>query len=318
MHVQVIGRSSGRSVIAAAAYRSGEKIHDDRQGIDHDYRYREDVVHKELLFPKDAPAWVAGIDRERFWNTADAAEKRKDSQVCRELRVMIPRELPPDERLSVVREFVLRHFVDKGMVADVCWHNSPASDGGQNPHAHIMLTMRPLVAGGFGQKVRHDMIPCPEGRTHPNGRPVMVESNPYSWNLATYYERCREGWENIANEALDRAGSDQRIDRRSLLERGLARMPEPALRLAYHLKDLRGALKERFGQWQCARLYKEAERRAKSAFARLEDGPTRTGDTARKAHRFWDWLDRHIENLVPDRAAPDRNPPRQPGFDMER
>ena len=57
MHVQVIGRSSGRSVIAAAAYRSGEKIHDDRQGIDHDYRYREDVVHKELLFPKDAPAF---------------------------------------------------------------------------------------------------------------------------------------------------------------------------------------------------------------------------------------------------------------------
>lgn len=320
MGIRVVSRGKGQSIMAAAAYRAGEKLWDERLGIFHDFRHKaKGVEHTELLFPANAPAWTEGIDRETFWAAVDASERRRDAQMARDLRIMIPREVPPSERVALVRDYVQQTFVSKGMVADLCFHNYiTASDGLEQPHCHILFSMRPLVAEGFGNKSRHDMVPDPSGRTLPNGRPLMVESNPHSWNSATFFSQAREGWETIANAALERAGSDQRIDRRSLLERGLARMPEPALRLAYHLKDLRGALKERFGQWQCAQLYKDAERRAKSAFARLEDGPTRTGDTARKAHRFWDWLDRHIENLVPDRAAPDRAPPRQPGFDMER
>lgn len=315
MRMQVVKRSAGRSSVAAAAYRSGEKLHDQRQDITHDYRNRSGVEHAEILLPENAPAWVQGIDRQTLWNAVEAGEKRKDAQTARELRIMIPRELDPAERIHVVRDFVQTNFVAKGMVADICWHNKIASDGREQPHAHVMLTMRPLIASGFGPKVRHDWVPCPEGRTHSDGRPRMVESNAQSWNSAEYYERCREAWEHTANAALARAGSEQRIDRRSLLERGLARLPEPALRLAYYLNDLRGSLKERFGQFQMARHYRAVEERAKTAFAKMEESPGRAGDAARNAQRFFNWFDRQLERLAP--PEPSRDPP-HPSPTMER
>lgn len=273
MRVLVVKRSKGQSIMASAAYRAGEKLWDERQGLSHDFRHKSTgVVHKEMLFPDDAPAWVRGIGREAFWQAVDASELRKDAQTARDLRVMIPREVPVADRVPLVRDFVLRNFVSKGMVADVCWHNTLASDGLEQPHAHILLTMRPLSDEGFGPKSRHEYIPDPSGKTHKDGRPVMVESNPDSWNSANYYEKCREGWENTANAALARAGSEARIDRRSLIERGLARMPEPALRLAFHLKELRGVMHERFGQFQAAKHWQAVEKRARGVF-RMADTP---------------------------------------------
>lgn len=305
MRVQVIKRSAGHSVIAAAAYRSGEKLHDERQGIVHDYRRRDGVERTEILLPADAPAWVQGMAREDFWNAVDRAEKRKDSQTARELRLMIPRELDPPERIRLVRDYVDRCFVSKGMVADVCWHNKTASDGGENCHAHVMLTMRPLTEDGFGNKVRHDWVPDPSGRMHPDGRPVMVISNADSWNSSDYYEQtCRLGWETMANDALARAGSAERIDRRSFLERGLARLPEPALRLAHYLSDLRGALKERFGQWQFARHYREVEKRAQAAFDRNGPLPGKRDEPATRARRYFAWFDRQLERLSPEPPDP--------------
>lgn len=318
MRVNVIKRSEGRSIMAAAAYRSGEKLHDERQGITHDFRHKRDgVEHKELILPADAPAWVNGLDRGAFWNAVDASEKRKDAQTARDLRIMIPREVPREERIALVRDYVLRNFVSKGMVADLCFHNTLASDGGEQPHAHILLSMRPLVAEGFGNKVRHEWVPDPSGRTHSDGRLVMVESNPLSWNSAETYEVARADWENTANAALERAGSAERIDRRSLLERGLARLPEPALRLAFHLKELRGVLKERFGQFQVARHYRAVESRAKAAMEKATAGHAAPAEVARTANRFIDWFDRQIERLAPARG-PSREGPDAPAHGVER
>lgn len=299
MRIQVIKRSAGRSAVAAAAYRSSEKLRDERQGITHDYSRKGGVEHKEILLPDNAPAWVQGIDRQTLWNAVEANERRKDSQTARELRIMIPREVPPAERLTLVRHYVRENFVSKGMVADVCWHNKIASDGQEQPHAHVMLTMRPLAIteGDFGPKVRHDWVPDPTGRTHEDGRPVMVASNAQSWNCPDYYERCREAWESIANEALARAGSDERIDRRSLLERGLARMPEPALRLAYYLKDLYGVMKQRFGHFQMARHYRAVEQRAKAAFDKVGTAPNGAANAAHTQDRFFGWFDRQLDRL---------------------
>lgn len=310
MRMQVIKRSAGRSAVAAAAYRSAEKLHDDRQGITHDYSRKTGVERGEILLPEGAPAWVHGMGREGLWNAVEAAEKRKDAQTARELRIMIPRELPPEDRITVVRDFVRRSFVARGMVADVTWHNKTATDGREQPHAHVMLTMRPLTPDGFGPKSRHDWVPDPDGRMHLDGRPVMVESNADSWNSNLYYETCREQWEGIANAALARAGSAERIDRRSLLERGLARLPEPALRLAFYLKELRGSLRERFGQFQMAKHYQIVEERARKAFRTI--GPAPAGAQARTAERFFGWFDRQIERLAP---AP-RDPPRSPTHDV--
>ena len=307
MRVQVIKRSAGRSAVAAAAYRSGEKLRDERQGITHDYSRKGGVEHKEILLPDNAPAWVQGIDRETLWNAVEANEKRKDSQTARELRIMIPREVPPAERLKLVREYVRENFVAKGMVADVCWHNKIASDGQEQPHAHAMMTMRPLAAtaGEFGPKVRHDWVIDPMGRTHDDGRPVMVASNAKSWNCPDYYERCREAWETIANAALEKAGSAERIDRRSLLERGLSRLPEPALRLAWYLKDLYGVMKERFGHYQMAKHYRAVEERAKAAFEKMGTAPNGAANTPATVDRFFGWFDRQLERLSPaNRISP--------------
>ena len=303
MRVQVIQRSAGKSVVAAAAYRSSERLYDARQNITHDYSRKAGTVHKEILLPDQAPDWIRGIGREGLYNSIDAREVRKDAQLAREIRLAIPRELDPAERIQVVRDYVQRNFVALGMVADVCWHNKVASDGLEQPHAHVMLTMRPLVEEGWGNKVRHDMVPDPSGRAHPDGRPVLVASNAQSWNLASYYESTRADWEASANAALERAGSAERIDRRSYLERGLARLPAPALRLAHHLSDLRGVLKERFGQFQYVKFYNSVQDRAKDALTRFEQTPF-AAEAAQRMERFHDWFDRQIERLAPARDAP--------------
>lgn len=316
--MSLIKRSEGRSVVAAAAYYARDTLHDKRTDKTHDYRDRGDLVHSEILVPDDAPGWCRVLDREQLWNAVEGVEKRKDAQLGRALRVMIPRELDEPDRIALVRDYVRASFTDKGMIADVSFHCPAASDGGQNPHAHILLTLRTLGPSGFGPKCRHDMVPDPEGRTHADGQPVLVESNPNSWNSPAFFERAREAWECSANAALARAGSDQRIDRRSLLERGLARLPEPALRLAFHLKELRGVMVARWGQFQAARHYKAVEGRAQSAFlieepglaeraaARAEAGPAspspspsrRDATPAQRAERFLGWIERQIARLA--------------------
>jgi ATP-dependent exoDNAse (exonuclease V) alpha subunit len=297
--MQIIKRSSGRSVVAAAAYRAGERLRDERQGITHDYRRRSGVEHREILLPPKAPPWCANISREALWNTVEATEKRKDAQVARELRIMIPRELPPEVRLTTVRDYVERSFVSKGMVADVAWHNKVASDGQEQPHAHVLLTMRPLTGTGFGPKSRHDWVADPTGRTHPDGRPVMVVSNADSWNSPDYFERCRENWETTANAALAAAGREERIDRRSLLERGLSRLPEPALRLAWYMRDLYGCMKERFGHFQMAKHYQAVERSTRKAFASIDQSATHSAKGADVKERFFNWFDRQLARLEP-------------------
>src|SRR6266852_2746992 len=118
--VQVIGRSQGRSAVAAAAYRSASEIHDQRQGQSFDYSDKPNVVHSEIFSPTNAPAWVH--DRESLWNSVESGERRKDSQVAREVEFAIPQELSQAEGIALVREFAQREFVAHGMVADLNVH----------------------------------------------------------------------------------------------------------------------------------------------------------------------------------------------------
>lgn len=311
--MQVIGRSAGRSVVAASAYRAGERLHDMRSGLTHDYRARTGLEHKEILLPTNAPAWCQNIDRETLWNTVEASEKRKDAQTARELRIMIPRELDHDDRITLVRDYLQNSFVSKGMIADVAWHNKRASDGLEQPHAHVLLTMRPALQDGFGPKSRHEWVPHPDGLLRSDGRPVMVVNNAQSWNCPAYFDRCREDWEKLANAELARIGSNERIDRRSLLARGLLRLPEPAMRLAWYLDDLWGAMTERFGQYQVAKHYQAVEHAARRAFDKLEERKANPEQRSRTAHRFFNWFERQLTRLEPGVAA--KQPPK-PSHDM--
>lgn len=306
--MNVLKRSTGHSAVAAAAYRAGEKLHDDRREITHDYRRRSGVERVEILAPAGAPSWV--FDRETLWNQVEKSEKRKDAQVCRSVRMMIPRELPPEARIKLVREFVEHAFVSKGMIADIAWHNGVASDGGEQPHAHILLSMRPLKEdGSFAKKSRHDYVLHPEGLAHEDGTPVRVIDNPESWNSVELLTQSRVGWQDRVNRALEDTGSAGRVDHRSYLERGIARMPEPALRMAWHMRDLYGGMKQRFGQYLAAKHFRQVEKAARDAFAKLEASHGRLGQNIQMAERFYNWFDRQIERLGAEPShAPDIAP----------
>ena len=193
---KAISRSSGGSAVAAAAYRSGEDLTDERTGERHDYSRRSGVDHAEIVAPDQGPDWVR--ERAQLWNTAEASERRRDAQVAREVMVALPKELKAQEQRDLVREFSRQEFAAEGMVADVSYHGT----GSENPHAHILLTMRRIEGEGFGKKER-------------------------GWNSKERLEGWRESWADQANRALDRAGRSERIDHRTLeaqrdaaLERG--------------------------------------------------------------------------------------------------
>lgn len=184
---QVISRSSGGNAIAAAAYRAGEKIGK------YDYSRKKGVAYSEILSPENAPEWVK--NREKLWNAVEDSEKRKDSQLCREINVALPLELKVEERKDLLKTFCVQ-FTRQGMVADIAIHQQ---DSG-NPHAHIMLTMRELTPDGFGGKRR-------------------------DWNRKELVEKWRAEWAKAANLALEKAGHDARIDHRSLAAQGVEREP---------------------------------------------------------------------------------------------
>src|SRR5258707_611276 len=199
LHVKVIGRKSGSSAVASAAYRSGSRLRDERLDRSHDFSAKRGVVHAEVLLPENAPeAWG---DRERLWNEVEAFEVRKDAQLAREVEFALPREMTQAQGIELAREFVRGEFVDRGMIADLNVHWDMAEDGSPKPHAHVMLTMRAVDEDGFGPKAR-------------------------DWNRTEMVERWRERWAELANERLAELDIDARIDHRSLEAQGIALEPQ--------------------------------------------------------------------------------------------
>lgn len=198
---QVISRSQGRNAVAAASYRSAEKMFDERNGKTQDFTKKEqDILYKEVLLPKDAPEWMK--DRNKLWNEVEKGEKRKDAQLAREFNIALPKELTKEQNIELAKEFVQKEFVAKGMVADLCIHRGHNS-GEEQPHIHVMLTMREITkdGNGFGKKVRE-------------------------WNGREQLEHQREAWAECANKHLAINGHDIRIDHRSNAERGIDLEPQ--------------------------------------------------------------------------------------------
>src|SRR5450432_3545989 len=199
LHVKVIGRKSGSSAVASAAYRAGSRLRDERLDRDQDFSAKRGVVHSEVMLPKNAPeAWS---ERERLWNDVEAFEVRKDAQLAREVEFAIPREMTQAQGIELARDFVQAEFVDRGMIADLNVHWDMAEDGSPKPHAHVMLTMRAVDEDGFGPKVR-------------------------DWNRTEMVERWRERWAELANERLAELDIDARIDHRSLEAQGIPLEPQ--------------------------------------------------------------------------------------------
>ncbi len=199
---KIISRGSGHRACAAAAYRAGEKIMDERYGAAHDYTRKTGVAASFILAPENAPDWMS--NRTELWNAVEAVERRKDAQLCREVLLSLPHELTDDQREALVRQFVRDQFVSQGMVADVNIHSHSPSGDERNDHAHILLTTRTLTASSFGPKER-------------------------SWNGRDFVHDTREAWADAQNRTFERLGLDLRVDHRSLADQGIDREPEPKL-----------------------------------------------------------------------------------------
>lgn len=145
LEAKVISRGVGRSAVAASAYMSCSHIYNDYDGIQHDYTRKQGLVYEQVLLPPQAPPEWA--DRSVLWNAVEEAEKTKDSRLAREFVVALPIELNREQNISLITDFVKDNFVNDGMCADVCIHDTD----GHNPHAHIMLTVRPLDKNGKWQ-----------------------------------------------------------------------------------------------------------------------------------------------------------------------
>jgi ATP-dependent exoDNAse (exonuclease V) alpha subunit len=144
LHMQIISRGSGKSAVAAASYRSGDALTNEYDGTPFDYSRKGGIIHSEILLPTNAPREFS--DRSTLWNAVEKIEKASNAQLAREIEIALPVELTTEQNIILARQYVQQTYVDNGMAADVCWH-APDKET-PNPHAHIMLTMRPFNEDG--------------------------------------------------------------------------------------------------------------------------------------------------------------------------
>jgi ATP-dependent exoDNAse (exonuclease V) alpha subunit len=229
LQINSIARSAGRSATAAAAYRSGERIRDERTKTSHNYSRRQDVVHAEIFLPShlDSTAVSWARNRERLWNTAEHIEKRHNSRVAREYQVILPSELNPPQRLALARAFS-REIADRYKVAvDLAVHDPRPGADPRNFHAHLLTTTREVTPAGLGAKTGLDM------RTKERRR----------WELPDHpqeFVSIRERWATLTNEALKAANVAARVDHRSLAAQGVNREPLPSIPIMHLKMEQRG------------------------------------------------------------------------------
>ena len=241
-NIKIIKRSEGRSAVAAAAYRSGEKLVNQWDGMTHDYTHKGGIVHSEILLPAHAPP--AFQDRSTLWNSVEEIEKSGKAQLARELEIALPAELDRQAQLALVRTYVQDNFVSAGMCADFCLHDK----GDGNPHAHIMLTIRPLLeTGAWGAKCHKEYLTNERGQRIPDGKGSFKSRrvDTTDWNEHDRAEQWRAAWAKYANRALEQNGRPERIDHRSFKRQGVEQIPTVHMGVAATQMERRGIVTDK-------------------------------------------------------------------------
>lgn len=271
-----VSRGQGKSAVAAAAYRSGQKITNERDGITHDFTRKRGIVHEEIILPDDSKAdWAK--DRSQLWNAAEFAEKRKDARVAREFEISLPHEMDDAQRLALARDFS-HHIADKyGVAVDLTIHRPDKDMDERNHHAHILVTTRKVGEHGLGDKSDFE----------------LENKKLAALGLPTSHEQLRvlrEEWELKANRALAIAGHDVRIDHRSHRDMGVE--IEPTQHMGVHatqmerrgLHVVRSRL-DRDAERENARLIRERPEQALTVITN-EKSVFDRHDVARTLHRY--------------------------------
>lgn len=220
---KIISRGQWRSAVGAAAYRSGEKLYNEYDGIEHDYTKKGGVVYSEIMLCENAPKEYQ--DRQTLWNAVEQIEKSSKAQLAREYEVALPVELSREEQIKLVRDFAKENFVDNGMCVDFSIHDK--EDG--NPHAHIMLTTRPIEQdNSWGVKQKKEYILDKNGQKQYDKKKQTYKCKTVkttNWDSKEFLQRSRESWAEKVNQELEKKSLPQRIDHRSLKEQGVDRVP---------------------------------------------------------------------------------------------
>ena len=247
LSIKVISKSRGASAVAKAAYRSGQKLHNERTGLSHDFTKKHGVVHSEVMLCRNAPKEYR--DREILWNAVERIEKNSNAQLAREIEFALPIEFDEKARLEVAREF-LQHFVDEGMCVDWSYHNKEF--GKPNPHIHAMLTMRGIRPdGSWDSKEKKAYALDPDGERIPiidpktgkqkigkNGRKMWKRENVQKndWNSRDKAEEWRKLWADTVNRKMKELGFSERIDHRSYERQGIDL--EPTIHEGYTARQM--------------------------------------------------------------------------------
>ncbi|WP_284948253.1 Ti-type conjugative transfer relaxase TraA [Acidisoma cladoniae] len=303
LSMKPVCRTQGRSAVAAAAYRAGEALTNERDGVTHAYTGRRGIDHTEIVLPRGMagesasaptgsvpmgsvlpsplPEWVR--DRAALWNAAEFAEKRSDARTAREFVLALPHELDDAQRLDLTRGFAQGLADRYGAAVDVAIHQPHEGKDLRNRHAHLLMTTRQVTPGGLGEKTQLEW----------DNKRLLSEDRPTS---QMQLRAIRQDWEEQVNHALARANLDVRVDHRSHLERGLE--IEPTQHVGVHATGVtrRGGAVER------KRIDAEAARRNA---ARIRERPEEVlsiltdeksvfdrHDVARALHRYIDQPDR--------------------------
>ncbi|WP_071026820.1 MobQ family relaxase [Peptoniphilus raoultii] len=242
LSIKIISRGKNKSAVAASAYRSGEKIKNEYDGIVHDFTRKGGIAHTEILLPQNAPQEF--LDRGKLWNSVEKIEKSKNSQLAREIEIALPKELNREKQIELVREYVKENFVKVGMCADIALHDK--NDG--NPHAHILLTMRPLNENKtWGAKSKKEYI------LDGNGEKVKLKNGNYKtrkistvdWNEQDKAEEWRKAWADITNKYLEENSIQEKVDHRSYQRQGIEQIPTIHLGVSASQMEKKGIVTDR-------------------------------------------------------------------------
>lgn len=208
----------------------------------HDYTRKHGIVHSEILLPPNAPPDFQ--DRGTLWNSVEQIEKACNSQLARELEIALPIELSREEQVRLIRAYCSSQFVSRGMCADFNIHDT----GSGNPHAHILLTMRPMdERGKWLPKSKKEYV------LDENGERIRLSSGRYKtrkvdlvdWNSQENAEVWRKVWADLANEFLERNNRPERIDHRSYERQGIDQIPTVHIGVAASQMEKKGIATER-------------------------------------------------------------------------
>lgn len=242
-HCKVISRGQGRSAVGAAAYRSGEKITNDYDGLTHDYTSKGGVVYSEIMLCETAPQEYQ--NRAVLWNEVERVEKGSKARLAREYEVALPVELNRDEQIQLVRNYVRENFVKAGMCADFSIHDK----GDGNPHAHIMLTTRIIEPdGAWGAKQKKEYILDKDGKKQYDPKKKTYKCRTVKindWDTTEFLQGSREAWAVAMNRELEKKNLSQRVDHRSLEAQGKEQIPTEHLGVSAKHMERRGRKSDR-------------------------------------------------------------------------